>query len=86
MRLSEGQWTALSQQIPKRQLLAFRLVYSEGLSYEKAGHIMGIERDAVAHLIKRLKAKYPDCVPKGRANKMYRLNLSIDDDQIDEKF
>ena len=86
MRLSEEQWAALARRLPRRQLLAFRLVFSEGLTYEKAGQTMGIGRDAVAHLIKRLKAKYPECVPKERARRIYRLNLAIDDEQIERKF
>ena len=64
MRLSEGQWTALASKIPERQLLAFRLVYSEGRTHKQAANMMGISRVAVVNLIKRLKAKYPDCIPK----------------------
>ena len=86
MKLSEEQWIALAEEIPKRQLLAFRLVYSEGLSYEKAGKMMGINRDAVAHLIKRLKAKHPDCIPNTDKPKLLRFNPSMDDGQIAEKF
>ena len=86
MKLTESQWTALSEKISARQLLAFRLIYSEGLTYEKAGKIMNIKQNTVAELIGRLRKDYPDCIPKHRPEKMLRFNPAMDDGQIKEKW
>ncbi len=86
MRLDEPQWSVLAKEIPEKQLLAFRLIYSEGLSQQAAANTIGISQQAIANLLSRLKAKYPECVPKGRVNKMFRLNLAIDDNRVKEKY
>lgn len=86
MWLNEGQWNVLAARIPARQLLAFRLVFSEGLSYEQAATVMGISEQAVSGLIKRLRRKYPDCVPNIEKPKTLRFDPKMDDGQIKEKF
>lgn len=86
MRLTEQQWSALSEKISARQLLAFRLIYSEGLTYEQAGRIMNIKRSAVARLIKRLRQVYPDCIPKHRAEKILQLVPKMADGQIKDRW
>ena len=86
MWLNEGQWNVLAARIPARQLLAFRLVFSEGLTYEQAAKTMGISEQAVSGLIKKIRKKYPDCVPNTNQPKLQRFDPLIHDGQIEEKF
>ncbi len=86
MWLNEEQWNVLAARIPTRQLLAFRLVFSEGLTYEQAAKTMGISEQAVSGLIKRMRCKYPDCIPKTDKPKLLRFDPSMDDSQIAGKF
>lgn len=86
MWLNERQWNVLAARIPARQLLAFRLVFSEGLTYEQAAKTMGISEPAVSGLIKRIRRKYPACVPNTNKPKTLRFDPSMDDGQIEEKF
>lgn len=71
--------------ITKRQFEAFRLVFTAGLSYEQAAQVMGITRQAVQKHIKKIKHKYPDCVPKTNKPKMFSLQ-DRDNGQIKEKW
>jgi len=68
-----------------RQWRAFGLVYQDGLTYEQAGEIMQISQSAVAHLIKRIRRKYPDCVPVVSHPKMLRYEGWMDE-FVKEKF
>lgn len=58
------QWTAGQGGITARQMQAFKLVFSEGLTYEQAGQRMGISKQRVAKLLVKIRDKYPDCIPK----------------------
>ncbi len=86
MWLNSLQWSALADVVPERQLLAFRLVFSEGLSYQQAAQAMGISDTAVRGLIKRMRLKYPGCVPNTKTPKTLCFNPDMDDGQIKEKF
>ncbi len=72
--------------ITKRQWTAFRYVFTDGLSYEQAAKKMGISKVAVSGLIKRIRNKYPDCVPNTDRPKTLRFDPSMDDGQIKEKW
>jgi len=65
--------------------MAFTLIYTDGLTYQEAAETMQISGAAVAHLIKGIRRKYPDCVPKGVRHKVIRYDPSMDD-QIKEAF
>ncbi|KKL97231.1 hypothetical protein LCGC14_1836520 [marine sediment metagenome] len=86
MWLSENQWEDLAKVIPNRQLLAFRLVFSEGLSYEQAAQKMGISEQAISGLIKRMRLKYPDCIPNTKTPKTLRFDPDMDGGEIEGKF
>jgi len=84
--VEEEQRSALTRKISARQLLAFRLVYKEGLTHEQASQIMGISRSAVAMLIKRLRKDFADCVPKRKQRKTLSLDILATDERVKEKF
>ncbi len=71
--------------ITGRQWTAFRLVFTDGLTYEQAADKMGIRKAAVSRLIKRIRKEYPDCVPKTQTPKTLRFDPSMKG-QIKEKF
>lgn len=77
--------------ITQRQFEAFRLVFTEGLSYLEAARKMGISQQAVSKLIKKIKEKYPECVPNTKvATEAWRHKVSynpeLHDHQIKEKW
>ncbi len=86
MWLNSSQWSALANVVPERQLLAFRLIFSEGLTYEQAARTMGISDTAVRGLIKRMRLKYPDCIPNTKTPKTLRFDPDMDGGEIEGKF
>lgn len=74
--------------VTDRQWTAFVLIFGNGLTYEQAAEKMNISKAAVAGLIKRVRHKYPDCVPKVKKGKMLSFDLLTEDEKahIREKF
>jgi len=74
--------------VTDRQWTAFRLIFTDGLTYEKAAEKMNISKAAVAGLIKRIRHKYPDCVPQIKRGKVLSYDLLTEDEKahIKEKF
>lgn len=69
-----------------KQWLAFKLIYTDGLTYQQAAEKMNISKGNVADLIKRIRQKYPDAVPKlNRKPKTVRYNPLMDN-HVREKF
>ena len=71
--------------VTERQWIAFRYVFTDGLTYEQAAEKMGISDTAVKGLIKRIRNKYPDCVPNTDRPKTLRFDPMMEN-QIKEKF
>ena len=71
--------------VTERQWIAFRYVFTDGLTYEQAAEKMGISKQAVSGLIKRIRNKYPDCVPDTKKPKTLRFDPTMED-QIKEIF
>ena len=71
--------------VTEKQWTAFRYVFTDGLTYEQAAEKMGISKQAVSGLIKRIRNKYPDCVPDTDRPKTLRFDPVLEG-QIKEKF
>ncbi len=74
--------------VTDRQWIAFRLIFTDGLTYEQAAEKMNISKPAIAGLIKRIRSKYPDCVPNTKKGKMlsYELLTEHEKAHVKEKF
>lgn len=74
--------------ITDRQWTAFRLVYTDGLTYEEVAEKMNTTKNAVAHLVGKIRKKYPDCVPSPDKPKVLSYDRLTEDEKanIKERF